>query len=470
MSHYHQLDDQQNAAAYAAQNPYHNQPQQQQQQPQPISYQPPVVYVQQQHAQPAYPPHQQQVSYQPPQYSAHPQALHAGYVPPKHGAGPADPERGGGGGVGGGGVGGAHDPRFEASNMKCRDAPWAVLFVLHAIAILVLAAVFLRKYHADLTSDRDRDDDGQGGQRAIKFNGRSAGILGVVAVGAIMLSWAWLSAFKVYARQLIWACLLASPIFQMLLAVLFFGPLHVPAAGIVCLITAALNALYIYLVRSRVPLTAQILSIVVQVLQQFPATTAVAFGAILVQIAWVICWIVAAAGAMHGLRDSETTTTHPDGTVTRNSHDGIIGLVWFFMLVSFYWTLHVVQNVCHVTTAGVVATWYFRAPDHLPQHPTAQALRRATWSSFGSVCLGSLIISVVNGLRAIVNSARNTDHPVARVIVLCLLNCLERIIEFFNIYAFTQIAIYVRRSEGLSLARPRNLHMNDMGPVTHEEG
>jgi len=51
--------------------------------------------------------------------------------------------------------------------------------------------------------------------------------------------------------------------------------------------------------------------------------------------------------------------------------------------------------------------------------------------------------SVVRAVRAMVNSARNTDHPVARCIVLCLLQMLERAVSFFNIYAFTHVAIYV---------------------------
>lgn len=118
----------------------------------------------------------------------------------------------------------------------------------------------------------------------------------------------------------------------------------------------------------------------------------------------------------------------------------------FFLFLLFVpprqWTSQVIKNVCHVTVAGTLATWYFLAPNNLPVNPTVKAFQRATWSSFGSICLGSLIVAVIKAVRAVVNGMRNADHPVARCIVLCILNCLESLLEWFNQYAYTEIAIY----------------------------
>jgi hypothetical protein len=86
------------------------------------------------------------------------------------------------------------------------------------------------------------------------------------------------------------------------------------------------------------------------------------------------------------------------------------------------------------------ATWFFLAPNNLPTNPTVQAFKRATWNSFGSICLGSLIVAVVRAIRAVVNGARNADHPVARCIVLCILGCIERMLEWFNQYAYTEVS------------------------------
>jgi hypothetical protein len=142
---------------------------------------------------------------------------------------------------------------------------------------------------------------------------------------------------------------------------------------------------------------------------------------------------------MHSLRNQRHT--NPDGSTSGDS-DSAVGVVWFFLLISFYWTSQVLKNVTHVTTAGVMATWYFQAPTNMPSNPTLKSFQRASWSSFGSICLGSLIIAMVKALKSMANSARNAEHPIARCMVLCILGCLERMIEYFNTYAFTQIAIY----------------------------
>jgi len=180
----------------------------------------------------------------------------------------------------------------------------------------------------------------------------------------------------------------------------------------------------------------------VQVLQQFPATTAVSFLAVALQTVWMLVWLVAAAGTLHSFRAQQTTTCDVNGYCTRSGPgDGAIGIVMFLLFISFYWTCQLIKNVTHVTTAGLVGTWYFLAPQ-MPSNPTLGALKRASWTSLGSIALGSLIIAVVKAMRAMVNSARNAEHPIARCIVLCLLDMLERAVTWFNIYAFTQVALY----------------------------
>ena len=50
----------------------------------------------------------------------------------------------------------------------------------------------------------------------------------------------------------------------------------------------------------------------------------------------------------------------------------------------------VAKNVVHVTTSGLYATWYFLS-SALPSNPTTKAFKRAITTSFGSLCLGSLL-------------------------------------------------------------------------------
>jgi hypothetical protein len=460
MANYQQFNDQ--GQAPYAQNPYA--PQQQQQQygaqpgyapPNPYAQPPQQQYAQNPYAQPPppyvqqqqYQPPQQQVVYgQPPQYYAqqqpgaqhspqqqHHHATQGSYQPPggKQVAHAADPY------VPHAGAGGEPAARFADAPSGCRDMPWAILFVLHLIGICVLAGVMYRMYHSELSNNNAHDSSSR--RNELKIDRRSLAIVGaVVGIGMLMAA-LWLELFKRFAKTLIWICLLLSPCLMIALGIVFLGPLHVPIAAVFCFLLAFVNLLFVYFVRHRIQFSANILSIVVQVLQQYRATTLVAYGAVVLQVVWMCIWIVAAAGTMHSFRNQERRVCDAYGCHTEGSSDGAVGMAWFFLLLSFYWTLQVIKNVTHVTTAGVVASWYFFAPQ-MPSSPTWGALKRASWSSLGSICLGSLLIAVIKAMRTMVNSARNAEHPIAQCIVLCILDMLERAVRYFNIYAFTQVS------------------------------
>jgi len=100
----------------------------------------------------------------------------------------------------------------------------------------------------------------------------------------------------------------------------------------------------------------------------------------------------------------------------------------------------ILQNVVHVTTAGTMASWYFFFPNTRVENPVLNSFKRASIYSLGSIALGSLIIAVVQALRAIVRQAMRSRNEVVRCIVNCLMDMLERAVRFFNVYAFTIIA------------------------------
>jgi len=114
--------------------------------------------------------------------------------------------------------------------------------------------------------------------------------------------------------------------------------------------------------------------------------------------------------------------------------------VVFMMLVSFYWGFQVNKNISHTTSCGVAATWYFST--EIDYNPTPAAFKRTMTTSFGSVALGSLMVAIIQALKAMVRSARNNKNGLIVCLVMCLLNCLERLAEFFNTFAYAHCAIY----------------------------
>eukprot|EP01052_Picozoa_sp_SAG31_P058430 SAG31_NODE_17856_length_655_cov_1.456835_1_plen_127_part_10 len=67
------------------------------------------------------------------------------------------------------------------------------------------------------------------------------------------------------------------------------------------------------------------------------------------------------------------------------------------------------------------------------------ALKRSCTFSFGSVCFGSLVIAILRSIRFLL-PRRGSSY--GGTFSLCLVNCVERLMEYMNHYAFTFIAIY----------------------------
>lgn len=134
--------------------------------------------------------------------------------------------------------------------------------------------------------------------------------------------------------------------------------------GIIFLVFAGLNVLYYYLVRDRIPFAAAVLEICSFVIREYMAMVWFSYVGIVMQIVWIIIWSMAAATTLYSLNSA-------------NSSSNTQGVVYFFLLVSFYWSAQgdislsrvglsivlilsfnlVIKNIVHVTCAGTFASW-----------------------------------------------------------------------------------------------------------------
>lgn len=130
----------------------------------------------------------------------------------------------------------------------------------------------------------------------------------------------------------------------------------------------------------------------------------------------------------------------------------------------------VISNVVHVTTAGTVGTWWF-APIEASgccSQGVRQSYVRSLTTSFGSICLGSLIVALIQAIREMVRSARDSDDGMLACVADCLLGCIgtfdfggnrvfpssfphrlllaskstESLVEYFNRWAFVYCGLY----------------------------
>jgi hypothetical protein len=252
---------------------------------------------------------------------------------------------------------------------------------------------------------------------------------GCIALGGT-LSFMWLLVVRKFARQLVYITLFPSVALWLGLGLVFFayGQLLL---GFFLLVIAGLHALFYYWWRHRIPFAVAMLKTISDRIQDFPATAYTAYFGLGITMVWIVFW------------------TWTVSVVQNINGGGVSYFVAFFLLLSFYWSIQVIKNVVHVTVSGVFATWYFFSGTlGIPANPTVKSFKRAMTTSFGSICLGSLLVALLQTLRAIARSIRNDKGNSNAVIAIiacladCILGCLDSLLQYFNIYAFAQVAIY----------------------------
>jgi len=225
-----------------------------------------------------------------------------------------------------------------------------------------------------------------------------------------------------------------------------------PIMGLILIIFAGLYLLCYFFWRSRIPFAKVVLKTVTAVTRKYPATIFIGFIGCVVAIVWygLIAVTIVAALSYWGYKNNSETST--------NDNKAVIGyVVYVFLIFSFFFTSQVINNVVHVTISGVFATYYFRGVvepgtnkiEVDVRNPTIKSFKRAMTTSFGSICFGSLLIALVSTLRVLASQAKHEAAEdenyllcIIACCVECILSCIEDGIEYFNKYAFTEVAIY----------------------------
>ncbi|RUS13220.1 choline transporter-like protein [Jimgerdemannia flammicorona] len=201
--------------------------------------------------------------------------------------------------------------------------------------------------------------------------------------------------------------------------------------------------------RSRLPFAVIMLETVTGVTRKYPGTILIGVAGLIIQVAYSVWWVITVVGAFQLFDSSANCTTIDPRTRQPNcTNYALIGIM-LFLVFSFYWTSQVIKTVGHVTVSGVFATFYFlEGTPMASKSPTFSALGRALTTSFGSICFGSLIIAVIQTIKAILRSlANDTDSACGAFMAMCavcFLDCIEGLVEYFNHYAYTEVAIYVK--------------------------
>jgi hypothetical protein len=219
------------------------------------------------------------------------------------------------------------------------------------------------------------------------------------------------------------------------------------SGAIIFTVIAILSLLSYFGFRSRIPLASLLLQVVMDVSKHHKSVFVTAFIALIVQAALSV-WFVFVVTATYG-RYTPSSPACADGSCSSAKVAGLI----FFETFSYIWTGQVIGNVALATMAGgPYGCWYYFGPrqsGEMPKHPSITAFARASTLSLGSIAFGSLIVTILEMIRLVLEMARNNanqdGHPVEACLFCCAACCMgfiESLVEYFNRYAYIEIALY----------------------------
>jgi len=157
------------------------------------------------------------------------------------------------------------------------------------------------------------------------------------------------------------------------------------------------------------------LATVTSISRRYWATYVLAFAGLVLQMAYSVYFMTVISGCYELYYDNLTRSTPTK-----------LKVLIVFCFFSFYWTSQVMENIVHVTVSGLFATYYFLmgSEQGMTKSPTIESLKRACTTSIGSICFGSLVIALIQTLRAVAQMARGDGSNGIMAFVACMIDCL----------------------------------------------
>lgn len=319
----------------------------------------------------------------------------------------------------------AHElPPFPEAR-ACKDGLWALPFVAVVLGVLAAALYF----GAELLAEKY---ERRGVEVPDLVELVVPGCLGGCA--SLVAAFLYVELARLLPSCVVWTALVFGP------AAAFAGGMALVGAGAAVpgLLSMALGAIMLSFVlvcwRPLIPFTIKLVQVVASVIKANPLMVLVALFGSVVGLGWSLVCGVAFVGAFLKFQNEL------DG-----SQSGALNLLRFVFALVLIWGSQVVFNVCHVAYCGVFGRWYFKADAGKP-------LRKSLWvaltTSFGSICLGSLLVAAVRAAEAMVRQARRGQQAegnalccIVLLVLESVVSCLGDILEYFSEWAYVQVAV-----------------------------
>ncbi|KAG8884398.1 putative choline transporter, neither null mutation nor overexpression affects choline transport [Tulasnella sp. 331] len=343
--------------------------------------------------------------------------------------------------------------RFKP-HRRIHDIPFLVLFWATFIGFVVISAIALHSWIQEGGLGGGIGGDATGD--SITLNSHTAYLLLLATGVAFFFSVVYLMLLRTFTSVIMKVTLVLSIVLNIALAVYMWITKYYSGA-IIYTIIAVISILCFWGFWSRIPLATLLLQIVIDVANHHKSVYVVAVVGLFVQAAFSVWYVFTVTATYAKWTPGNPTCNDLGGSTngvitgaTRCSSTTVAGLV-FFETFAYLWTSQVIANICLATVAGgPFGAWYYFGPRQdglMPPHPTRSSFGRASTLSLGSIAFGSLIVTILELIRLLLNAVQNnnSNDPVSAILACCaacLVGFIENMVQFFNRYAYIEIALY----------------------------
>lgn len=362
---------------------------------------------------------------------------------------------------------------------ESKDRPWAILY-LAALAFTIIGGIVTIKHRNPLykhateayMSDPHNCPYTSRGRNLLRATAaEKAGVfdvseflkdgalwLGVSAGGAIVVGVLFLQMFRKYAGAMTRATIVMQVVTPLVVGIVALASGSLIGGGIMVGL-AALTAFTFYLWRNEIELCSRLLGVSAQGLHDNPALVlfvviaqlASAVGAILLLGMSVLSYEHGDV-APNGARTNHTQCVNAEGSAIPCCVWAPSGWAKAYMSISglvLLWTMLLFAEVRVFVVSGTIAQWYFQpAGANSNRGTTLRSLKHALGPSFGSLALGSAILTAVQIARQAMEQARQNARngeggllAIAISIAGCVLECFYTLIEVLTKFATVMMAI-----------------------------
>ncbi|KAL0955969.1 hypothetical protein HGRIS_002152 [Hohenbuehelia grisea] len=334
--------------------------------------------------------------------------------------------------------------RFKPKK-RINDPIFLIFFILQLLGYAALSGIVISSWisQGGLGGGVGKGNTGT----AVTLNRSTVYLLLLVTAAALLISTAYLMLTRAFTRMVMHITLVLTILLNIGICIYYWITKYYSGA-IIFTIIALLSIFSYFGFRSRIPLASLLLQVVMDVSKHHISVYVVAFIALFLQAA-VAVWYTFTAVAIY----AKWTPGNPPCTTGTSCSSGKVAGLIFYATFSFLWTSQVIGNVALATLAGgPYGSWYYFGPRQqglMPKHPTTSAFVRASTLSLGSIAFGSLIVTLLELLRLVLttiqHNANAEGHPVEAILACCAaccVGCIENLVEYFNRYAYIEIALY----------------------------